>query len=159
MSRRRRPLLVLLALALLAALPALTPRPAEAAGTADLAVSMVGSAKSLKFGRTMTFSVTATNLGPDAATGVVVSIGVSDSFANFGGECPDDSVSDRCDIGTLAAGASVTIDFEVMAANSCCPEGVGVAIASVSHDTDTIDPEPANDSARAEIRFKGRPLF
>ena len=159
MSRRTPVLLLIAAVAILTAVPMLTPLSAAAVGTADLSVSMTGDAKSLKFGKTMTLTVTVTNAGPDLATGVAVSIGVSDSLADFGGTCPDGSVSDFCTIGELAPGASVTVEFQVMARNQCCPEFVGIAVASVRHDADTVDPIATNDSSRLEIRLKGKPLF
>src|SRR5687767_1719200 len=72
MPCRARLLLTLLAVvAMLAGFPALAPRPAAAVGTADLAVTMVGDAKHLKFGQTITFTVTVSNNGPDAGTAEV----------------------------------------------------------------------------------------
>ena len=157
MSHPRRSLLTPLAvIAMVAWVSALIAQPVSAAGTADLSVAMVGDARTLKFGKTMTFTVTASNLGPAVATGVAVTLGTSDSFANFGGTCPDGSVSSYCDIGELVPGASVTLEFRVMAANACCPEHIGVAVASVIHDADTIDLVPANDSVRSEVRLKGK---
>jgi hypothetical protein len=160
MSRRRRLHLVLfVVMLLLAGFPMLAPRPVAAAGTADLAVTMVASKRNLPYGHTMTLTATVTNLGPDAATGVAIGIGVSDSYASFGGTCPDGSVSDRCELGTLASGESVTLHFQVMACCSCCPEGVGVAVASVFHDADTVDPDPDNDFVRSETRLVGKAPF
>jgi len=159
MSRRNHPLLLIAAIALLAGLPLLAPHPAAAAGTADLSVSMVGDAKVLRFGKTMTLTVVVANHGPDGATGVVVSLGVSDSFADFGGPCPDGSISNFCNIGELAAGATVTVQFQVGACCQCCPEFLGVAVASVGHDANTIDPESSNDSSRIEVKLKGKPRF
>jgi len=146
-------------LTLLLALPVLAAQPAHAAGTADLSVSMVAEKKSLKFGDSMILTATATNNGPDVATGVTLSLGVSDSYANFGGTCPDGSVSSFCDIGTLASGASVTLHLTVMACCQCCPDFFGVAVASVGHDAETVDPVDTNDSIRLETRLKGKSPF
>lgn len=159
MPRRRLRLVMFVAMLMLAGFPALIPHPVVAAGTADLAVTMVGNAKRLKFGETITFTVTVTNLGPDAATGVTLGFGTSDSYHNFGGTCPDGTVSTICTLGTLAPGASVTLSFQAMAANVCCPARVGVATASVSHDAETIDPVSANDSVRLETKLGGKTLF
>jgi uncharacterized repeat protein (TIGR01451 family) len=159
MPRRKHPFLLIAAIALLAGLPLLAPQSAAAAGTADLSVTMTGDAKSLKFGKTMTLTVTLTNKGPDVATGVEVGLGTSDSFANFGGTCPDGSISSICAIGEMAAGASVTLQFQVGACCRCCPEFLGVAVASVSHDANTVDPESANDLSRIEVKLKGKPPF
>jgi hypothetical protein len=159
MSRPKHPLLLFATIALLGGLPALIPHSAAAMGTADLSVAMVGNAKNLRFGKTTTLSFAVSNKGPDMATGVGVSFGVSDSFADLGATCPDGSVSGYCDIGELAPGASVTVDFHVKACCQCCPELVGVAVASVSHDANTLDPESANDFTRVEVKLRGKPLF
>jgi hypothetical protein len=152
-------LIMLVAMLVLAGFPALVPRPAAAAGTADLAVTLVGSKKNLSYGHTMTLTATVTNLGPDTATGVTLGLGVSDFYADFGGTCPDGSISNFCELGTLAPDASVTVRFRVGACCSCCPEGIGVAFASITHDTDISDPVSLNDSARLETRFVGKAPF
>ena len=143
---------------LLAAWPVLAPQPASAAGSADLSVSMVGDHKRLKFGATMTFTITVTNLGPDGASGVVLGFGTSDSYHNFGVACPDGSVSTFCNLGALPAGGGVTAYATVMAASySCCDDPrLGVALASVSHDTTTVDPDSGNDAVRVETKLVGK---
>jgi uncharacterized repeat protein (TIGR01451 family) len=156
MPRRRLRLFMLVAMLMLAGLPALIPPPVAAAGTADLAVTMVGDAKRLKFGETITFTVTATNLGPDAATGVTLGVGVSDSLANVGSTCPDGMGSNICVLGTLASGESVTVLFQVMAVNACCPNRVGVAVASVSHDGAEPYPDPHTNVVQVETKLVGK---
>jgi hypothetical protein len=153
-----RPALAACLFVLLAAWPALAPEPASAADTADLAVSMVGDHKVLRFGETMTFAITVTNLGPEDAAGVLLGFGTSDSYQNFGVTCPDGSVSTFCELGTLASGDSVTAHATVLAASySCCPDRrLGVAVASVSHDAATLDPVAANDEARVETKLAGK---
>jgi hypothetical protein len=76
--------------------------------------------------------------------------------ADFGGTCLDGTVSNICEIGVLSPGQTVTVVFRGMAANTCCPEDIGVAVASVSHDSEALDPNPSNDSVRVEIRWVGR---
>jgi uncharacterized repeat protein (TIGR01451 family) len=159
MPRRHPGLFVLVAMFILSGFPALMPHPVAAAGTADLSVTMVGDKKNLRFGHTITFTVTATNLGPDAATGVAISIGVSDSYGLFGGTCPDGTVSSFCSIGTMASGASVTLQFVAEARNECCPKRRGVAVVSVFPDANTIDPVEANNSFRLETKLVGKSLF
>jgi hypothetical protein len=158
MSRRSRPFLSLLAtLTVLAGWLALAPPPAAAEGTADLAVTMVGDKKHLTFGDTIILTVTVINHGPNVATGVTVGLGASDSYAPFGGTCPDSSISTICDLGTLASGASVTVRFRLGTSDSCPPDRLGVAVASVSHDAQTVDPVSNNDSVRTETKFVGKP--
>jgi uncharacterized repeat protein (TIGR01451 family) len=153
MTHYRSLLALMLLLTLVLAVPTFTPSPVNAAGTADLGITVKHSARAVRYGATITFATTVTNLGPDTASGVVVSIGVSDSLADCGGTCPDGMTSNICELGALAPGASVTILFQSMALNSCCPENLGVAVADVSHDAETIDPNAANDSVRIEIKL------
>ena len=158
MSRRSHSLVSLFAVTtMLTGWLALAPHSTAAAGTADLAVTVVRDTKHLKFGDTITFAVTVTNHGPAVATGVTVSVGVSDSYANFGGTCPDGSTSDRCEVGELAPGSSVTVLFHVGTSDSCPPDRLGVAVASVSPDAETRDPVSANDSVRTETKLVGKP--
>jgi hypothetical protein len=160
MSSRNRPLLALLVVVtVLTGWPAIAPQPTAAAGTADLSVAMASEKKNLKFGDTMTFTITVTNLGPDPATGVTIGIGVSDSYGDLGATCPDGSTSTFCDLGRLESGANVTVLFRALACCSCCPNRLGVAVASVSHDAETIDPVSANDSVRTETKFVGKAPF
>lgn len=161
MPRRIRSLFVMLAtVALVVGLPALSPSPSAAIGTADLSVSIVGEASHLRFGDTMTLTITVSNLGPDAATGVILGLGTSDSLQNFGIACPDGSISSRCDLTTLAADALVTVHATVRAGSfSCCPDRrLGVARADVfqSPDADTTDLVPENNSASLDIKLTGK---
>src|SRR5215208_5529323 len=123
MSRRSRSLLSLLAATTaLAGWLALAPPPAIAAGMeADLAVTMVGDTKNLK----------------------------------YGGTCPDGSISDRCVVGDLRPDASVTVRFRL--GTTCgLPPRLGIAVASVFPDVETIDPISANNEVRAETKFVGQ---
>jgi hypothetical protein len=148
--------LLLILTATLIGVSALSPLPAAAAGTAELGIAVRASARVLRFSDTVTFTITVTNLGPDAATGVWVGLGTSDSLANFGGTCPDGTVSNMCDLGTLGSGDQVTVQIRAMACCACCPDRLGVAVADVSHDAETVDPNPANNRVRIEIKLVGK---
>ena len=152
-------LLVSFLVILTMALPALALHPAKAATTADLAISLVPARKNLKFGETMSYTVTVTNFGPETATGVTTGVGVSDSLANFGAQCPDGTVSTFCTLGTLAPGTAISFLYFVGACCTCCPDRLGVAVASVSHDADTVDPIDANNSVRVETKLVGKAPF
>src|SRR5215217_8492310 len=120
LPRRRLLLSLLAATTMLAGCLGLAAPPAIATSTADLAVTMVVYTKDLMVGNTITFAVTVSNHGPDVATGVTLGVVVSDSYADFGGTCPDDSVSSFCDLGQLAPGASVTVLYRLGVRNACC---------------------------------------
>jgi hypothetical protein len=133
--------------------------PVAAQSRADLAVTMAPSAKHLRFQQSMTVTITVTNLGPETATGVRLSTGESDSINPGRIVCPDGTVSEFggvCEIGTLAAGESVTATWTVTACCTCCPKRIGVITASVSGDAATEDPNPDNNLARVETGFIGK---
>src|SRR5215213_7786429 len=101
------------------------------------------------------------DLGPDPTTGVSLGVGVSDSYENTGPLiCPDGNPADGgfCTLATLAPGASVTASYVAIARNTCCPEDLGVAVASVNSETiDASDPVSSNNESRVETPFKGKP--
>jgi hypothetical protein len=145
----------------LLALLTLAPDAATALGSADVAVAMVAAKKIAKYGQPVTFTITVTNLGPDPTTGVSLGVGVSDSYENTGPLiCPDGNPADGgfCALATLAPGTSVTASYVAIARNTCCPEDLGVAVASVNSETiDASDPVASNNEARVETPFKGKP--
>ena len=153
-----RPAAVLAAVLALALVSGLAVRPAAAQAAADLAVTAAPSKKHLKFGASMTVTITVTNLGPDPATGVTLGAVVSDSLNPGPLVCPDGTVAEfgPCELGTLAPGASATATLTVIACCACCPEGVGVAIAGVDHDAGTADPNGENNAARVDFKITGR---
>ena len=146
----------------LLSLLALAPGAAIALGSADVAVTMVAAKKSVPYGRPVRFTITVTNLGPDPTTGVSLGVGVSDSYQSGPLTCPDGTVADGgfCTLDTLAPGASVRASYVATASNSCCPENLGVAVASVSSlSADAADPNSDNNQARVETPFRGKPRF
>src|SRR5262245_57174255 len=85
-----RSVLVLLSVGLLLGTEAL---PAAAQGVADLGLTKIADRKNVRIGENITFTITVTNQGPDAATGVV-----------FGDPLPDplNLVSFTCGQGTVS---------------------------------------------------------
>ena len=156
------PLRTILVAALLVAalfLPALAPQTAQAATTADLAISMTPAKKHLKFQQSMTQTITVTNLGPGTATGVTVGTNVSDSLNPGSIVCADGTEIENWEICpgiTLAAGQQVTFGWTVTACCFCCPDGIGISSAFVLHDEDTLDPNPGNDMAQVRTKFNGK---
>jgi hypothetical protein len=118
---------------------------------ADVSVSMVGSSDLVHGGDPVDYTLTYTNHGPDGATGIASLIRL-DPFATFvslatkQGSCtaPGDTSRITCDLGSLAAGASATVDLAVDA-----PAVDGGAMSSdVFVTADEFDSAIINDSDR-----------
>jgi hypothetical protein len=129
------------------------PRPAAAAGTADLSVDLVASKQVAQAGGEVTITATIVNNGPDAATGVALGFGTGEAVSDPAAACPDGSVGSYCLVGTLAPGERATIKLPVRV---CCPGTSGFVVAAASHDAETVDPVSDNDFARLDLRIIGK---
>src|SRR5207249_8141084 len=101
------------------------------------------------------YVVTATNQGPGDATGVSIDDTLP-SGVSFGsvtpsqGSCtPNGSVSVHCDLATIAAGASATVDILV------APPVPGTLTDSVAVSSSGSDPNASNDTASAQTPARG----
>jgi hypothetical protein len=59
----------------------------------------------------------------------------------------------------MPAGTSISVPFSAYACCTCCPDRIGVAVASVHTDANTVDPNPDNDSFRSETKLTGKAPF
>jgi hypothetical protein len=118
---------------------------------ADVSVSMVDATDPVHGGDPVDYTLTYTNHGPDAATGIASLIRL-DPFATFvslatsQGSCADPGDTSRitCDLGSLSGGASATVEVTVDA-----PAVDGGAIGSdVFVTADEFDPAITDDSDR-----------
>jgi uncharacterized repeat protein (TIGR01451 family) len=112
----------------------------------DLAVTKASSPDPVQPGATLTYTVTVTNNGPDAATGVVLTdtlpgtvIYVSASATS--GMCSQSSGTVTCNIGAIANGASEVATIIVTA-----PGSVGDITNTASVTGDQLDPVSGNDA-------------
>jgi uncharacterized repeat protein (TIGR01451 family) len=107
--------------------------------TADLAIAKVAAGND---GSAVQYNVTVTNLGLDAAAGVVVTDTPDADFVATGSDprCgPDGAAVFTCTIGTLAAGDQTTLFVK-----TACPGATTTNSASVS--ASTVDPNQNNNS-------------
>jgi uncharacterized repeat protein (TIGR01451 family) len=115
---------------------------------ADLQVTKTVDNPTPNVGDTVTYTITLTNNGPDTATNVTVHdiLPPQVSFRSFRGTGSYDPVTGIWTVGTLAAGASVTLTLtsQVTSPN---PQA---NTASVNH-SDQFDPNTANNSDTADI--------
>ena len=105
---------------------------------ADLAVTKTGPA-SIYWGNAATYTVTVKNLGPDAATGVVVSDTATGGTISGAG-CTVAAGTATCSVGNLAVGASATVTLSVA---TTVPGTISDTAPAAG---DQADPHPANDS-------------
>lgn len=131
--------------------PTTTPvaPPAGAGPSADLALTKSAAPGRLRRGRRTTFTLTVTNHGPSAATGVVltdrlprglkwVSTSASQGHCSRGGHV-------RCSLGTLDSGHHATVTVVVIGERTGRIRNTGHIAATVT------DPNPRNNTASATV--------
>lgn len=100
-------------------------------------------------GGELTYTVTASNHGPDLAPGVVVDDGMPEgvtltSSASSQGTCQESLRAVICDLGSLAAGASATVTITVV------PPAAGTIVNTATVTADSVDdPNPVDNAATA----------
>ncbi len=113
--------------------------------SADLQATKVATATA-NVGDTITYTIGATNLGPDDAAAVTLSdvLPAGVQFVSADAPCVEASGTVTCAVGALAAGDSVTRDIRVTALASAA----GTTVSNTSTVTTTThDPDSSNDDA------------
>jgi uncharacterized repeat protein (TIGR01451 family) len=117
--------------------------------SADLSLSKSDAPDPAQVGQLLTYTLTAQNHGPSSATGATVTdtlpTGVSYVSATPSqGSCSQSSGTVTCALGTIANGASASVDIKVT------PQNEGSLTNQASVRSDVTDPDPSNDSASAD---------
>jgi uncharacterized repeat protein (TIGR01451 family) len=120
------------------------PAPQEA----DLRVTKSDSPDPVVVGQTLTYSIGVSNAGPDGATGVTLTdtLPAGTSFQSATpsqGSCGQAAGTVTCNLGSLASGASATIEIKV------APQNTGTITNTASATGGQSDPDTANNSATA----------
>src|SRR5207244_4328347 len=119
-----------------------------AAKSVDLGVTKTGPATATT-GGPITYTLTAKNNGPDAATGATVTdtlpsgVGFT-SATSTQGTCTNASGTVTCAVGSLASGASATITI-----NATAPAAAGTITNTATVKGNEPDPNAANNTASA----------
>jgi uncharacterized repeat protein (TIGR01451 family) len=115
----------------------------------DLAVTKVGSPNPVEVGSNITWTMVVTNNGPDTATGVTISdpMPAGNTFVSATtsqGSCTGGAIL-QCNLGTIAAGASVTITLVTT------PTAVGTVTNTVTVVGNEAETNTANNTASASV--------
>lgn len=120
----------------------------------DLALAATPSATTVNTGDTLGFSASVSNLGPNDATGVSVTLAVAASTDFVGGSAPGGACSGpptgtagsiRCPVGPLANGASASATIQVK------PHVAGALASVLSASGDQGDPNLDNNSITINV--------
>lgn len=133
-----------------------------APGAADLSIVKSDSPDPVQAGQTLTYMITVSNVGPDAAQNVVVTEKLPAgteyiSATSTQGTCDVKGNALTCSLGNLAAdpnspytAGSVTITLKVKA-----PAKAGTISNTAEVTSDTGDPNPANNTVTATTKVVG----
>ncbi|MGE0759878.1 MAG: hypothetical protein AB7O38_22880, partial [Pirellulaceae bacterium] len=120
---------------------------------ADLAVAMTSSATTVLAGGSLSYTVTTTNSGPSAATGVKVTstlpLGLLFDGTNSSAHCSAAGQAVTCNVGTIANGANAGSQIGVrVASNVAHGSLVSHTVQAASSQSDL---NPANNSSSASV--------
>ncbi|HUP69523.1 MAG TPA: right-handed parallel beta-helix repeat-containing protein [Acidimicrobiales bacterium] len=124
------------------------PSCTQGALRADLSVTKTATPDPVTLGEDVTYTVTVSNAGPDAASGVIVTDALPSgmtyrSATPSQGSCSQSGGTVTCSLGVLAKNASATVTIVVEA------DSVGTKSNTASATSATADPNAANNSGSA----------
>ena len=126
---------------------------AAAQGAADLQIRKVADQKTVKIGERVTYTITLTNLGPDAATDIVFGDPMPDQLNLVSSTCGD--VSAFCTVASLESGASVTLAVVATPISNLARSERRVTNSAFIAESSSTDPNAANDVASVKVRVVG----
>ena len=127
-------------------------------GTADLSITKLATPNPVAAGQTLTYSITATNNGPDVATNVTITDPVpsgatlQSATPSAGGNCTTGAVV-TCTFPSLAPSASASVTILVTA-----PSQPGTVTNTATVSSSVADPNPLNNSSTTNTTVSGLPV-
>jgi uncharacterized delta-60 repeat protein/uncharacterized repeat protein (TIGR01451 family) len=117
----------------------------QSEGVGDLALGKTGPTGRVPTGRSMTYTITVTNNGPDASSGVTVTDQLPSTVTFVSatpsqGSCSESGGTVTCNLGTMGNGATATIDIVAE------PTVAGTIINTAFVSATTADPSEGNNS-------------
>src|SRR5215208_7913472 len=131
----------------------LSANVAFAQGTPDLEITKTADRKTVKIGETVTYTITLTNLGPDAATDIVFGDPIPDQLNLVSSTCGN--VSAFCTVASLESGASVTLVVVATPISNLAQSERRVTNSAFIAESNSTDANAANDIASATVRVVG----
>ncbi len=134
-------------------------QPALAQGSTDLSVTIVADRDKVKPGQQVTYTVVATNLGPDAAPLVDVIHSLPDQLQVVSLTCDRGISPDGpfCEYESLAVGARVI--STLVATPIADPGEHAKQVTTTAHvgleTTETVDPNASNNDASITVKLNG----
>src|SRR6185503_5813904 len=124
---------------------------------ADLSLTQTDAPDPVLSGELVAYTLTATNAGPQSATGVTVSDTLPagptyDSATPSQGSCSQAAGTVTCSLGTLANGASASVVIKVR------PTATGTIANQATISSALADPHSANNTASATTTVSGTPV-
>jgi 6-phosphogluconolactonase (cycloisomerase 2 family) len=138
-----------------AEIQAVAAYPPRSCASADLAVTMTASSSTVAVSTNVTFSITITNNGPNAATFTLAdTLPTTLSFVSCtstgGGVCLGTLGNRLVNFSSLASGATATVTL-VAGVGGTVPNGTIITNTAVINNSSAVDPNPANNSASVNL--------
>ena len=131
--------------------------PVSAQEEADLALTKTADRTNVKIGQNITFTITVTNLGPAAATGIYFGDSLPDPLNFVSASCTKGPTSGGvCAVDSLAVGESATITLVATPiSNPAQSERRFTNTAFIAH-SDLFDPNTDNNTASLNLHIIGK---
>ena len=125
--------------------------------TADLSLTKTADRKTVKIGQNITFTITVTNLGPDAATNVYFGDSLPDPLNFVSASCDKGpTFGGACQVTSLAAGESATITLVATPISNPARSERRFTNTAFIGASDAFDPDPANNTDSLHLRIVGK---